>query len=478
MIIELENGTRLEVPDGARPEHIDEVINDYTARQKQQEVPSIKDQALRQLGLTGRYIVEGGMAIPNLVGNAANQTYNLAASKANQYLGTDLKPLSTDLGSELNKKLTSVGFPEPQDNLERAVGEASKAMSAAGSVIGPARILADGLPLAANPIQNFISAGTSSGASEIAKQNDVGPFGQALAGVGGALAPAALSTAVAPIASSGKTLAAGLTARSPDALYDTSKAMKSSAGDLYNRMRDVGAVFNNNKTASMISDIDKALMSNRFIPELNPKTTAIVQHIKDASENGNIGLNEIDQYRRLLTRVAPTEDGVSAGSVKAALDNAVNSTKASDLQSGGREAISLLNQGRKAYAQASRFDAVSDIIARSNGDANKIKQNLTRFVGDRDNLRGFTQEEISALKAAANTSIPENIFKALGKFGFDFGSSGTGNTVLPAIASIGGAYGVPGGIPLAVGGTLSRQLQKYIARGKAENALRTIEGSK
>lgn len=301
--------------------------------------------------------------------------------------------------------------------------------------------------------------------------------------VGGALgtalpfAPAAASTAVTNTGAALKTGARGLTARSPEALQETANTMKSASGNLYNQMRKEGAVFNQQKTGSIVSNIDKAITSQQFIPQLNPKTLAIVDHLKEASATGTLGLNELDQYRRLLTRVGSSEDGVSAGAARRAIDDAVNSAAPADLVNGDTKAIQLLNKGRADYARSSRFEDVSDILVKANGDANKIKSGLTRFVSNDDNLRGFSMAEKAALKKAANTGIGENILKAFGKFGFDFSKSGTGNTVLPALLAGGGMAGVPGGVPLAVGGTIARQAQKYIARGKAENALRAIENS-
>lgn len=289
------------------------------------------------------------------------------------------------------------------------------------------------------------------------------------------VAPAAASKAVASTAQGAKDIVTGFGARSPEELQQATATMKSASSDLYNQMRDVGAVLNAPKVNTLLSEVDQAVASHQFIPELNPKTNAIVNHLKDAAGQGSLGLNELDQYRRLLTRVGSSEDGVSAGAVKRAIDNSVNNITPNDLQNGGMEAVGLLNKGRADFAKSSRFEDVTSILTKADGDPNRIKAGFQRFVADPDNLRGFNVGEISALKEAARTGVGENILKAFGKFGFDFSKSGTGNTVLPALSAITGMAGNPIGIPLALGGTMARQAQKYLARGKAENALRMIE---
>lgn len=300
-------------------------------------------------------------------------------------------------------------------------------------------------------------------------------------GLTGGAIPVA-GAALNSVAGGAKNIAKGLFADNPEVLGDIADDMKSSAGDIYNQMRQEGATFNPAKSGDIISGIDTALQQNKFIPNLNPKTLAIVDDLKDAASKGTLGLDDLDQYRRLLGRVGGSEDGVSAGTVRKAIDDAVNSTKPTDLVNpNSSNAINLLNQGRAAYSQASRFEAISDVLAKANGDPNRIKSGLTRFLANDNNTRGFNDAEMSALKDAANTGIGENILKAFGKFGIDFSKSGTGNTVLPALMSlgkVGGASLVPGGIPAVAGATLMRQGQKYIARGKAQNLLDTIMQNK
>lgn len=307
-----------------------------------------------------------------------------------------------------------------------------------------------------NKLINYTSQPTQSGDIEDAAFNQL-------------MAP---STGVKP----GSSLMAGFKARGADDLNQAASDFKSSGGDLYKQMADVRAVLKPEAATALSSNVSDALKQNLFIPQLNPKTLGIVQHLQDAIDtNGGIGLQELDQYRRLLGRVGNTEDGVSAGMVRRAIDDTVNSSSDDDWSTGSKEAVDLLNQGRSTYAAASRFEDVADVLAKANGDPNKIKQGLTSFLKNDDNTRGWNDDQLDALRYAANTGIGENILKAFGKFGFDFSKSGTGNTVLPAFATMAGAAGTPLGIPLAVGGTIARQAQKYMARGKGEQLLNLLQ---
>lgn len=273
----------------------------------------------------------------------------------------------------------------------------------------------------------------------------------------------------------GSNLMAGFKARKPEELTEAAVTQKSSAGNLYKQMRDVGATLNSDAANNLAGSVDSALQQNLFIPQLNPKTLGIVQHLKDAIEkNGGIGLDELDQYRRLLGRVGGSEDGVSAGAVRRAIDDTVNALTNEHLESGSTEAVKLLNQGRSAYQNASQFEDVSALIAKANGDPNKIHQSLTRFLNNENNTRGWSQEKLDALRFAANTGNGEYILKGLGRFGLE-----PNNVFMPLFggSAVGAAFGGPAGLGLTAAGTVARQGHKYIARGKAENLLKFLEGA-
>lgn len=133
----------------------------------------------RQLGLTARYALEGGLALPSMVGDALG----LKSSQAVSTLGDQL------------------GLPRPEGGLEEGVGNVTRAMSGAGSVVGIGKTLAGaagpvvssiGELLSAGPGTQIISGATSSGARELAEASGAGPVGQTAAALAGGLAvPAA-----------------------------------------------------------------------------------------------------------------------------------------------------------------------------------------------------------------------------------------------------------------------------------------------
>ncbi len=269
----------------------------------------------------------------------------------------------------------------------------------------------------------------------------------------------------------------GALARSADSLQDIASNKIKQAGAIRGEMKSIGAEFKPEAISKITNNLNEELAKIDLIPEFNPKTIAVVREIERAAESGKLNLDKLDQYRRLL-RAAKDEDVVAAGAVRRAMDKAVNSLTPDDFSQGGTEAVNLLNKFRSEYTKASKFEDISEILVKADGDPNKIKAGLTRFMQNTDNTKGWSDIEKDALKNAARTGFGEKLLKMGGKFGIDLGTSTTpGNTVAPIVGSIfgSGAAGMTGAAVVPLAGTVARQGQKYLARGKAEELLRIIE---
>ena len=146
-----------------------------------------------------------------------------------------------------------------------------------------------------------------------------------------------------------------------------------------------------------------------------------------------------------------------------------------NLQNNSRpEALDLLNTARSEWQRYRKFDTITNIVRKADGDPNRTKTLLQNFVNNPKNLRGFTEAEVEALKRAKTNSTAEGLMKAMGKFGFDIGSGrNAGNSALPIGSILLG--GGTGGLTAAVG-TIARQAQKLSARGQIDDVLKLIQG--
>ena len=153
---------------------------------------SLAGELARQVGLTGRYALEGGAQILDLPG---------AAIRA----GLGAMGVKSDLPSESAGKLADfIGLPKPGGGLESAVAAATRggfgaavpaglASQAARGTTGTAQGILQGL--AANPAAQIGGGAGSGAASDAARQAGASEYGQFGAGLVGGVAGGALGNA-------------------------------------------------------------------------------------------------------------------------------------------------------------------------------------------------------------------------------------------------------------------------------------------
>lgn len=327
--------------------------------------------------------------------------------------------------------------------------------------------------------------GRQARAEEVAKGAATG----AAFGKGFELAGKGLGAAFSGAKEGSKNIIQGLKARIPEEMAQTVQALKEKAGNTYKAVREAGVTINPVSANSIIDDVTNAVAeTGKLNPILHNDTIGILQGLKDEIATGKtLDLEGLDQYRKLLSGVVKKnlvsnpEDAFKANVAIDKLDDIVENFNPKKLvQSGNPEAIKLLTQARKEWSTARKFEKISDIIEKADNDPNKIKSGFKRFIENKKNLRGFSNKEVDAIKKAATNTTLEGIYKQIGKFGLDIGTSKySGSIALPAFAAgaVGVGKGMTAGGTVLAAGTVAKQAQKYLARGKAEEALRIIEGS-
>ena len=279
---------------------------------------------------------------------------------------------------------------------------------------------------------------------------------------------------------------AGFTSKPVQTLDSISEAIKEGSTNAYKAMRESGAILKPETTKSIFMNIDDSLKESGILnPRLHGDTIGVLNDLKILAKekNGAIGLEELDQYRQLLGDVVKknTDIGgkINADALKAniainKLDDVVESLGGSAIQGGEKKSLDLLNTAREEWKRYRKFDAITNIVRKADGDANRTKTLLQNFVNNPKNLRGFSPAEVEALKRAKTNSTAEGLMKAVGKFGFDIGSGrNAGNSALPIGSILIG--GGTGGLTALVG-TVARQAQKLSAKGQIDDVLKLIQG--
>lgn len=279
-----------------------------------------------------------------------------------------------------------------------------------------------------------------------------------------------------------KTIGEGFSARSSESLQEAATLMRKESSESYTKMREMDARISPDAIKTLSNDVGQELAKKGLLnPRLHGDTLSVLKQLQQASKNG-ISLEALDQHRRLLSgvinknRVANKEDAEMARTAIQAIDEAVDKIRPDQLTNPG--ASQELKTARSTWAKARKFEMISDIVEKSEGDPNRMKTLLSQLANNENKTRGFTKEEREALREASQNTTTEGLLKMAGKFGIKLGSgraAATGN-VLPALEI--GMAGAKKGIPAVLGGTIAKHAQNQIAKAKTERLLKTIERGK
>lgn len=167
-----------------------------TADQSQQDTPP--PGLGRQLGLTARDLVQGGLSLPATLADIPAAAYNAATPN-------DWRKFREE-NQNISNILDSAGFPQPVGTEERMVNHIAQGVSGAMGGMGMGGLFqnaaspvtqAVGATLQASPKAQALSAGLASGGSDLAKEAGFGPDTQMAAGFGAGLIPAGATLAAA-----------------------------------------------------------------------------------------------------------------------------------------------------------------------------------------------------------------------------------------------------------------------------------------
>lgn len=309
-------------------------------------------------------------------------------------------------------------------------------------------------------------------------------------GVSTTSALAGIPSLVNAVTGGGKNIYKGLKAPDIEELTSAADTIKQSSSEAYQTMRDVGATLTPEATQGLLESVNSAIAkTGKNNARLHGDTLSVLGDLKDTvgvTEDSpiaqiGISLEELDQFRQLLNDVVSKNlvngkpDMKKALTAINAIDDHVDALTTKDLSSGDASALDALNFGRQEWRRASKFNTITNLLQQADGDPNKLKTSLFKFVNDPKKTRGFTEDELIPLRKAAKSSIGYKLLRTVGKFGIDLGGdSGRGNTLIPAMAGFGvGAGGLDGGM-LVGAGTLAKQAQKLGTRGQVQDALDAI----
>lgn len=478
MIIQLETGQKLEVPDGSTPEQIDEVIGHFQSVSREtpvNEKPSLGKTVFDQ-GMQGATFGFGdeitdrlGAGIASLAtGQKYGDLLNEAKQTTKQSLAQQLK----------ERPVTSIAA-----NIAGGLGTAP-ILGAAGELTGISNLLRTGKTaqdagklakagnLALRSAKGSLVGATAGGAYGAGTADE----GQRLQGAeSGAEMGAAIGAAVPVIGAGLSGVNRALGKRSP---VPNADQLRAKASELYKVAEQKGGVLKPEFTNQFVDEIEKLKPQTdigKIVGGDSPFSKFVEKLTGTVDENGNviggirnkpITLDAAQELDELLGDAIDgfTENGRVTKQGKKLLDiqsefrNMIENA-GDDMLEGGKEGFQALEDARKLWATSRKLADIERIIQRAelmDNPATGIKSGFRTMLSNPSRMRGYSKAEKAAVKKAAESGFVSDILRT------------AGSRLVPIIAgsSGGGLGGAAAGQAVSLA---SRSAATKMQVGKATN---------
>ena len=259
------------------------------------------------------------------------------------------------------------------------------------------------------------------------------------------------------------------------AVTPTIQQIKSRASDIYTELDNMGVRVKPETYDGFATSIASKLEKEGIDPDLHPKSSAVLRRLQ--SEMGaSKSLSELDTLRKVAQDAAGSIDPSDRrlGSIIInELDNGMDSL--------GDTIGGQYKNARQLWSRARKSEQIASMIERAGNAASGLENGLRvearKILGSEKKRRGYSKDEIDALRKIAQGTTMGNIAKFLGKFGI---SENQATSMLGASigagggAAIGSAFGPAGAgigaITLPLVGQIAKKTASRITQGNTRFA--------
>lgn len=463
------NGEVFEInaPEGATEQQVLEYAQQQFAAQapQQSQERSLGQEALRQLGLTGRMAYEGFTGPAKAVLEAGKTAYNLLTPE-------DAAKIPSFYGAE-SQMLSSMGVPAPESMLERAVQVGGQSML---GTAGLARA-APNVPTVAAEMGRQIPAAGAAGlasvpAAELTKEMTGSDSAALLAAVGmGALSASGTAKAISAV-DKGKVQ-----------LY-TPQQIKERAAQAYQKMDEAGIAVTPASFNKLSANIDKALGDARMVKGTTESAAiqARLNRIKEIMAEEPLTFAKLEEARKTLNDLRLDKDPNVrrlGGVAVSEMDNYITSLSAKDLSAGQNkigDAVKAVVSARKDWRNASRASILEDALNTAEAraidpkasESELIRRGFINIASSPSKMKLFNKEEQNIIKSVAKGGSMDKVLTFVGQF----------SPLRSKLAAAGGAYAFSQSPTIAgtvAGAGLTADLiQGQLRRRAADQAVRSI----
>lgn len=240
----------------------------------------------------------------------------------------------------------------------------------------------------------------------------------------------------------------GIASRAARRAAPSTDELASAAGAAYDTARQSGVVVAQPRVNQFVDDVAQMLRSEGLDRTLHPRVTAALGRL-DEIRGGSLPIQEAEIMRRVLAGAGNSLDASErrlASMMVDRFDDFLAGLRPADLSAGNAQVASrALTEARALWQQSRKGQTFDDIFERarnrvganysSAGMQTALRQEFKTLLNNPKRLRGFTDDEVDAIRRVVRGGPVENLLRYIGK------AAPTG--VVSA--------GLGGGVPFAIG---------------------------
>jgi len=391
--------------------------------------------------------------------------------------------------TEIGESATTGQFMEP--------GLARQAVRTAGEFVAPVavtgqavRTLAQAIPKVAAPTttQRVIQAAQAPAGQEAtgailagAGREVGGEIGEVIGGETGRQVGEVAGMMLAPIGGalakeSGKML---ITKGAKKVLSETAptiEGLKTAARGVFKEIDDLGVTVNPSSVDRLSNQLTSLTREAGFNATIHPKVNAALkefQTVKGSSQS----LSELDILRRVAQSAAkstePDEARIGTLMINR-IDDFLDNIGSKELSKSTKDVGAKYRDARQLWRRAKKGEVIEDAFNRAQlqatGFENGIRTQFRSILNNKKKSRGFTKEELQAMRQVVEGTSMQNMAKMIGRFGFSEGQAS--NMLMGSLGVAGGATigGPAGAVAVPLIGQLSRTLANKLTTKGAMGA--------
>jgi hypothetical protein len=208
-----------------------------------------------------------------------------------------------------------------------------------------------------------------------------------------------------------------------------SAEIKQQASNLYKQIDDAGIIIKADPFNNFVNNV-KSTIGSKVREARNPKIVDVFREL-DEARDAPITLQKMQDLRSSISSLKMSKepsDSKFAGQIVEQLDDFVEKLDAKKLVAptkGDLKTIKLVPEATKLWKQARKSEMLDDIFEKAEfkiadpyddvAFATKLRSEFKNLAIDKNRLRGFSEEEVKAIKNAAKGGRLENGLRAFGK---------------------------------------------------------------